>query len=208
MATTLGAALKASEEGFRGLPNVFLSYAPADLSRAERLASDLRRHSVKVWLDDDHLRAWEDRDPAVRTAIRATDAFLLLVSPESARSEIIGRELDFAIQHKKPLLPLQFEDATLPAHLQGKAPLNLQGDAYPEGLRKLTLGHSTSFLRAGRWRRRSPTRFASSFWRRARWKCSPSNSVASGGRSWTACGAPNSSSVSNSRMSGPCGPGI
>ncbi len=73
-------------------PFVFLCYARADSELVTRLKTDLLERRVHVWIDREGLQPgtldWEE---ALRTAVRAARAVLLIASPPSTRSGSRGR---------------------------------------------------------------------------------------------------------------------
>src|SRR5260370_6371921 len=88
-------------------PFVFLCYARADSELVTRLRTDLLSQDIHVWIDREGLQPgtldWEE---ALRTAIRAAQAVLLIASPH-ARSSRDGRdELRIAEMYQRPVYPL------------------------------------------------------------------------------------------------------
>ena len=76
---------------------VFLSAAPGDMAFAERLSADLRAQGVVVW-DELHEPAGTDTDAQerVRQAIRAAQAVLFVVSPQTRTSRTVKEHLRLA----------------------------------------------------------------------------------------------------------------
>ena len=86
---------------------VFLSYSRADSDLVMRLKNDLLGHGVQVWIDREGLQPgtldWEE---ALRTAIRAARAVLLMASPNARSSRYVKDELRIAEMYQRPVYPL------------------------------------------------------------------------------------------------------
>ena len=78
-------------------PFVFLCYARADSELVTRLKTDLLERRIHVWIDREGLQPgtldWEE---ALRTAIRAAQAVLLIASPNARSSRYVRDELRIA----------------------------------------------------------------------------------------------------------------
>jgi hypothetical protein len=113
IANTMGAPFAASDSSIPHLPQVFLSYAHADFEFVNRLAGDLRRRQVKVWFDE-RLQTGEAWRRKLAAAIKSTDAFLILLSPESVKSKMVLWELTTAQQARKTVFPLLYQSCEIP----------------------------------------------------------------------------------------------
>ncbi len=87
--------------------SVFISYSRRNGYFAERLYLDLKRAGVDAWLDQADIPADRRWRPEVQDAIQQRRHFLLLASPESARSEEVARELVEAERAEKSILRLR-----------------------------------------------------------------------------------------------------
>ncbi len=88
-------------------PFVFLCYARADSELITRLKTDLLGRHIQVWIDREGLQPgtldWEE---ALRTAIRAAQAVLLIASPNARSSRYVRDELRIAEIYQRPVYPL------------------------------------------------------------------------------------------------------
>ena len=88
-------------------PFVFLCYARADSELVTRLKTDLLGRRIHVWIDREGLQPgtldWEE---ALRTAIRAARAVLLIASPHARSSRYVRDELRIAELYQRPIYPL------------------------------------------------------------------------------------------------------
>jgi WD40 repeat protein len=94
------------------MPHVFLSYARENKDFVRRLYDALCGGGCEIWVD------WEGIPPTaewlaeIRTAIESSDALLFVISPASAASDICRIELLHAIQHKKRIIPVVWQEVT------------------------------------------------------------------------------------------------
>ena len=94
----------------RDRASVFVSYAREDTRLVERLATALRGHGREVWIDTDDIRGTEEWERAVDAGIESSDAVAFVLSPAFVESEQCGRELEYAVQNGKRLVPLLARD--------------------------------------------------------------------------------------------------
>ncbi len=88
-------------------PLIFISYSRTDTKNQQRLVAALRERGLTVWVDNEKLNpgnpAW---DHEIEKAILACSAIVVILSPESKRSEWVRREVSFAEQHNKRIFPV------------------------------------------------------------------------------------------------------
>jgi hypothetical protein len=84
---------------------IFISYARKDRTTAETLRHDLERARSSVWLDDELTggQAWWE---TILGQIRSCELFVFALSPDSLRSKACQAELRYALELKRPLLPV------------------------------------------------------------------------------------------------------
>ncbi len=85
--------------------SIFISYARKDRAAVETLRHDLERARSSVWLDDELTggQAWWE---TILGQIRSCELFVFALSPDSLRSKACQSELRYAIELKRPLLPV------------------------------------------------------------------------------------------------------
>jgi hypothetical protein len=138
-------------------PFVFLSYSRTDSEFVARLRTDLHAQGIEVWIDKEGIQpGTPDWEQALRTAIRAAHAVLLIASPNSRSSRYVKDELRIAGMYQRPVYPIwaegtQFMDA-VPIGWGGTQYIDARETRYaialPEivgGLRKL-LNEATAKL--------------------------------------------------------------
>ena len=108
-------------------PFVFLCYARADSERVIALKTDLQGQDISVWIDREGLQPgtldWEE---ALRTAIRAARAVLLIASPNARSSRYVRDELRIAELYQRPVYPLWIAGT----HWMDAVPLGWGGAQY------------------------------------------------------------------------------
>lgn len=103
------------------MPSVFLSHTRRDTGLATDIARELRKHRVEAVHDS--LQTGDESRRALKTAIRRSDAFAVILSaPESAASSWLGYELGMAEALGKPILLLLSHD-----HSTSELPVDLAG---------------------------------------------------------------------------------
>jgi hypothetical protein len=123
---------------------VFISYSHQDGEFVLRLATDLEERGAKVWIDRGDLRAGADWRRAIADGVRNCQAFVLVVSPDAARSEYVPHELTMAETLDKPIFPLIYRKTKLPAvmaeQLEGHQYLDFRRGGYAQNLADLVTG--------------------------------------------------------------------
>jgi WD40 repeat protein len=106
-AATTGAEQEASVDTPSDLRyDAFISYSHQDRSFALRLHAALQEHGKDVWQDESGIQPAERWKPALQRAIDASDAFIFVMSPDSASSRECRTELDHALSINKRVIPV------------------------------------------------------------------------------------------------------
>lgn len=95
------------------LPNeVFLSHSSLDRQFASDLAGMIRRHGIPVWYSQTNIvgaQQWQDEMGA---ALQRCDWFAIILSPQSADSMWVKREVSYALQQNRfenKIVPITFQ---------------------------------------------------------------------------------------------------
>ena len=89
------------------MAKVFVSYSRKDSIAARKFIKALKDMGQDVWVD------WEDIPPAtdwlqqIFRGIEASDAFIFLMSPDSAASEVCKQEVMHAAKNEKRIIPVE-----------------------------------------------------------------------------------------------------
>ena len=115
------------------MQQVFLSYSRRDDHFVRRLAADLEKRGVDVWLDTDDL---DDTDEdrwrrSIVQAITKSSALVVVLSPDSVESAPVERELTIAAETKRRIIPIVHRPCELSDGLQ----FELAGIAKDEGFK-------------------------------------------------------------------------
>ena len=87
------------------MKHLFVSYSRQDAAYVERLVGWMRAHEIPTWVD--HELDYGDRWASViQTRLDEAAAVIVVVSPDSVRSEWVDREISYAQEARKPVLPL------------------------------------------------------------------------------------------------------
>jgi len=122
---------------------VFISHSSKDAEIAHRLADDLRRAGLRVWITPGSiqpLEAWED---AIERGLDESGQFVLLASPNATQSEWVKRETREAYKAERKgqmgLYPLMVEDCELSEIYRwlDKQAIHCHIERYNDGLREL-----------------------------------------------------------------------
>ncbi|WP_410594024.1 toll/interleukin-1 receptor domain-containing protein [Amycolatopsis sp. lyj-23] len=88
---------------------IFLSYSSRDRDFTRRLANDLGRASIAVWMDERELRVGEQLT-SIGEAIARADWLVVVVSPAAANSYWVAEEIGMADAAGVGVLPVLLED--------------------------------------------------------------------------------------------------
>ncbi len=90
------------------MPRAFISYSHKDKEYAHKLADELSRNKIEVWIDDriDYGAQWPH---VIQSNLEGCPIFILLMSAHSYRSTWVQNELAFAQLKGKAIYPLLLE---------------------------------------------------------------------------------------------------
>jgi hypothetical protein len=119
----------------------FFSYSREDSDFALRLAQDLRAAGANVWIDQLDIEPGQEWDSAIEAAVTQSSRMLLILSPASVKSRNVRNEISFALDENKAIVPVLYQDCTVPLQLHRVQYIDLRSD-YSRGLTVLlrTLG--------------------------------------------------------------------
>lgn len=90
------------------MSQVFISYSYKDREYAHKLADELKRQDIEPWIDDrtGHESQWHRVN---QEAIDACSTLIVIMSPDSRDSEWVQKEVRYATEKKKTVLPILLE---------------------------------------------------------------------------------------------------
>src|SRR5271166_4317308 len=89
------------------MAEVFISYARTDSGFARDLTTALQELERDPWIDWRDLPEGSEWPPEIFTAIEAADNFLFIISPDSLRSPMCGKEVALAVAKKKRIITIR-----------------------------------------------------------------------------------------------------
>jgi hypothetical protein len=119
----------------------FISYAHEDREFAEKIASQLSKSGIDVWLDSWEIKAGDSLIQKIfMEGLAKCDVFLILISSSSINSKWVQEELNYAIIKKieglTKIIPLVKEKSEIPAPLRVLRWVDLSED-FESGLREV-----------------------------------------------------------------------
>jgi TonB family protein len=114
----------------------FISYSREDSEFALRLAGDLKAAGANVWLDQLDIVPGQRWDRAVEDALSHCPRMLVVLSPVSVKSTNVMDEVSFALEERKTVIPIMFQDCPVPFRLRRVQYVDFRQD-YSRGLKEL-----------------------------------------------------------------------
>jgi TIR domain-containing protein len=121
---------------------LFVSYSQVDKRFVRRLCDDLLACGFDVWRDEREVRVGQSIAESIRSAVDASDYFLVVISPHSNSSPWVRRELDLGINAEfkgtlRGVLPILRDGVGLPSLLEGRLYADFRPRKYGQGLKSL-----------------------------------------------------------------------
>ena len=126
------------------MQQIFVSYSRKDIAFVRKLAGDLEKAGYTVWWDVSGLRGGDDWVRVIPAAIKTSDTFIVVLSPNSASSEWVEKEYTQALYLRKRIIPIMLEPSDVPFGLNTINYIDFTSDDdYAANLNKLlaTLGY-------------------------------------------------------------------
>ena len=115
---------------------LFISYSHQDSMFAQRLAEDLRKEVVVVWIDTQEIQVGDSLVDRIAQGLRRHDYFVPVLSPGYVESQWCARELSVAtrldIENSVAVLPVLLRRCPIPELISDKLYADFTGD-YEEG---------------------------------------------------------------------------
>src|SRR5689334_9083848 len=90
--------------------SAFLSYSRKDTELVQPLLAALKSADQEIWFDQTHIRGGELWEDALRRGLTQSNAVLVCVTRNSIGS-FVNREVEIALDMRKTIIPLVFDDA-------------------------------------------------------------------------------------------------
>ncbi|OGN72209.1 MAG: hypothetical protein A2X25_00675 [Chloroflexi bacterium GWB2_49_20] len=112
------------------MTRVFISYSRKDLEFVQRMADDLKTAGLDVWYDLSGLEAGTRWGSEIQKAIKTSQYFLVVMSPNSVNSEWVEREFLYASIQNLKIIPLLYQPCDLPMWSLNLHFIDVQGRNY------------------------------------------------------------------------------
>lgn len=124
-----------------GQPNVFISHSSLDKTIARRLALELAKRGVEVWLDESAIKVGNSISRSVEEALENCTYVIVLLSPHALASNWVDREWRAAFSREMKsgqvtVLPVLAAKCELPPLLRDKKHADLS-ESFEAGLKEL-----------------------------------------------------------------------
>jgi hypothetical protein len=85
---------------------IFISHSSKDKWAARRISDDIEKLGATTFLDEKDIRTGQSLDESIKSNLKNSDDFLILISPSSLKSEWVLIELGGAIALEKKIVPI------------------------------------------------------------------------------------------------------
>jgi hypothetical protein len=96
---------------------VFVSYSHADKLQVYPIIDFLNKNGVRIWYDEG-IPISEDWKKSIVDNLERCRAFLVFISPHVVNSEMVRKEISYALKKKKQFFAVYLKDTTLPSELE------------------------------------------------------------------------------------------
>jgi len=98
---------------------VFISYSRRDIDVVESIVSELEASGIDVWLDREDIKPGKQWRKQIVEGIDTAEAFILNLSPNSAASDNVLKELNLAEEALEPfILPVMLSEMKIPDEMR------------------------------------------------------------------------------------------
>jgi len=100
------------------MSHIFISYSRRDTETVDRFVSELIQAGFDVWIDREDIKVGNTWRVQIVEAIDTCDAFVLVLSRNSAASDNVRKEIDLAQDSGRKIFVLLLEKIKIPAELR------------------------------------------------------------------------------------------
>ncbi|RPJ27799.1 MAG: toll/interleukin-1 receptor domain-containing protein [Chloroflexi bacterium] len=112
------------------MSQIFISYSRKDIGFVRKLAGDLEKAGYDVWWDLTDLRGGDDWPRVIPAAIAASQAMIIVLSPNSAVSDWVEKEYTQALSLRKKIIPIMLKRSSVPFALNTINYVDFTSDDY------------------------------------------------------------------------------
>jgi SH3-like domain-containing protein len=119
------------------MQKIFISYSRKDMEFVRKLAGDMEKAGYDIWWDITDLRGGDDWVRSLPAAIEASQFFIIVLTPNSIKSEWVQKEYTQALTLHKKIIPLMFEVCDIPFALNTINYVNFLNEEYADNFKNL-----------------------------------------------------------------------
>jgi hypothetical protein len=125
------------------MTSIFISHSSSDKDFVRKLARDIVRHGGTTWVDEAEMQVGDSLVRKIGDGIESAEFLGVVLSPASARSEWVQREVEIAINQeikgrRVKVLPLLKRKCDIPTFLNGKIYADFsRSSGYHDALRRV-----------------------------------------------------------------------
>ena len=97
---------------------VFTSYSRRDTEVVDNIVEEINEAGISVWIDREAIKAGNTWRVQIVKAIDTCNAFVLMLSPSSAASDNVRREIDLASESGRVIFAVMLEPVKLPPEIR------------------------------------------------------------------------------------------
>jgi len=116
---------------------IFISYTHEDTRFALRLARQLQRLGLTVWLDQWETVSEFEWDRAIERQVKGCRYFLMILSPGAVNSWVVQEQFLWAKEAGRPVISVLCRPCELPPPLQALTPIDFTGRNFQRGVEQL-----------------------------------------------------------------------
>lgn len=92
---------------------VFISYSTKEQSSADAMKILLEKQAIQTWMAPGDIPAGSRYAQVINKAVKECSCFILMLSESSQNSVWVAKEVERAINYRKPIIPVQLENLVL-----------------------------------------------------------------------------------------------
>jgi internalin A len=116
---------------------VFISYGHDDKAFVQELATSLAKDNIESWWDFDKLKGGHDWQKEIQQGIKRCDFFVVVLSPTSVDREWVLKEITYANEYKKKIIPLMLKECERPISIIEKQYIDFEKQTQNSALKEL-----------------------------------------------------------------------
>ena len=119
------------------MEKIFISYSRKDTDFVRKLAGDLESAGYDVWWDITDLRGGDDWVRVIPDAIKSSQYFIVVLTPNSIESDWVRKEYTQALTLRKKIIPIMLVQCSVPFALNTINFVNFSEGEYVDNFAKL-----------------------------------------------------------------------